>query len=449
MKKIVILGSGESGMGAAKLAKQKGYVIFVSDSGAISEERKALLSDLDIAFEECGHSTERILETDLIIKSPGIATEVAIVQSALNAGIPVIDELEFAFQFSTGKVIAITGTNGKTTTTSMIYHIMKEAGADVGLAGNIGKSWAGQLSEGDREWWVIECSSFQIDGMITFRPKIAVLTNITPDHLDRYAYRMEQYVKAKMNLFRNMGADDFAIFYHEDKFSSLGRANHMSSAVSMQVALNSTAANAFASGEKIYFAAGGNSWSMPLDMLPLPGEHNLLNTLFAGLACTLVGLSGASIREGVLSFEGIEHRMQQVGEIKGVRFINDSKATNVESVAFALKAYTYPIIWIAGGVDKGNDYAELLPLVRERVKTLICLGKENAKLIQAFGGVVNELCETQAMEEAVQLAFEQAQEGSVVLLSPACASFDLFKNYEDRGRQFVKAVHELKPERVA
>ncbi|MFC3879439.1 UDP-N-acetylmuramoyl-L-alanine--D-glutamate ligase [Algoriphagus namhaensis] len=449
MKRIVILGSGESGMGAAKLAKQKGYAVFISDSGEIHADKKTELTQANIDFEEKGHIVENVLNADLIIKSPGIPNKVAIIQAAKEKGIEIIDELEFAFGYSSGKVIAITGTNGKTTTTSMIYHVMKEAGMDVGLAGNVGKSWAGQLTELDHEWWVIECSSFQIDGMKSFRPKIALLTNITPDHLDRYEYQMDHYVTAKMNLFQNMKEDDFAIFYKEDFYSTIGREQHRIQAGNFDVSIQATGVNAFQSGAKIYFAAQGNSWSMAKAKLPLPGDHNLLNSLFAGLACTLVGLSGASIQKGIMSFQGIEHRMEKVAEIDGVTYVNDSKATNVESAAFALKAYKNPLIWIAGGVDKGNDYSLLLSQVEKQVKSLICLGVDNQKLIAAFGGAVKDIRETQQIEEAVRWGNELGQAGDVVLLSPACASFDLFKNYEDRGRQFAAAVRQLKSERVA
>ncbi|MHA7129881.1 UDP-N-acetylmuramoyl-L-alanine--D-glutamate ligase [Algoriphagus namhaensis] len=449
MKRLVILGSGESGMGAAMLAKQNHYAVFISDSGQISEDKKSALSKAEIAFEEGGHSAEQILKADLIIKSPGISPKIPILQEAKIQGIQIIDELEFAFPFSQGKIIAITGTNGKTTTTSMIYHILKEAGLDVGIAGNVGKSWAGQLIHEDHNWWVIECSSFQIDGMRAFRPHIGLLTTITPDHLDRYEYDMSNYVASKFALFRNMGPQDFALFLAHDFYSEQGLKTHAVSAEKLFISLEEETATAFAKAEKLHLEGINEAWTMPEGIVPVAGKHNVLNALFAGLACKLAGVAAGDIEKGLSTYQGIAHRMQEVAEINGITFINDSKGTNVEATVFALKSFEKPLIWIAGGVDKGNDYSSLKALAAGRVKCLICLGKDNEKLKTAFADVISEIRETQAVTEAVKWGVELGSKGDIVLLSPACASFDLFKNYEDRGHQFMDAVHHLKTEIVA
>ncbi len=445
MNRLVVLGAGESGLGAALLAKREGFAVFVSDGGSIGEARKTQLRTAGIEFEEGKHDEARILAADLIIKSPGIAPTVSIVQQAINRGISIVDELEFASRYSKGKVIAITGTNGKTTTTLLTYHLLKEAGWDVGLAGNVGKSWAGQLVEQDHTWWVIEISSFQIDGLVSLKPHIALLTNITPDHLDRYNYQMERYIDSKMALFKNMNRDDAAILNLEDSFTKTGldRAPIQASryGISLEGKPNQ---GGFSDGDGLVFDVAGAEATIPVTTLTIQGKHNLLNALGAGVAALLAGLSENQLLNGYQTFKNAAHRMELVRVVDGVRYVNDSKGTNVEATFYALGSYKQPMVWIAGGVDKGNDYSVLIPLVvNGQVKALICLGKDNMKLKTAFAPHIGQIRETQDLREAVSWAQELATDNEVVLLSPACASFDLFKNYEDRGDQFKGAVAAL------
>jgi UDP-N-acetylmuramoylalanine--D-glutamate ligase len=451
MKQLVVLGAGESGLGAALLAKREGYAVFVSDGGKISESRKGQLLEAEIAFEEGQHDEARILAADLVIKSPGIAPSIPLVHQLLQRNIPVIDELEFASRYSKGKVIAITGTNGKTTTTLLTYHLLKEAGLDVGLAGNVGKSWAGQLLEGDRDWWVIEVSSFQIDGFDHFKPAIALLTNITPDHLDRYDYQMEQYIQSKMGLFKNMTAADSVLVNLEDPFSKQGFAKAAVPASCYRISLvEAPVQGGFSDGQKLAFSVGGVQLELPVSVLPLQGKHNLLNALGAGVAALLVGITKAQLVNGYGSFKNAAHRMEVVRTLDGVQYVNDSKGTNVEATFYALGSYTQPMVWIAGGVDKGNDYSLLTELVDGgKVKALICLGVDNKKLRAAFTAHIAQILETQDLGQAVSWAQELAEDNEVVLLSPACASFDLFKNYEDRGDQFRSAVLALSQRQTA
>ena len=442
MNRLVVLGAGESGLGAAMLAKREGYAVFVSDGGSIGEARKSQLQTAGIEFEEGKHDEARILAADLIIKSPGIAPTVSIVQQAISRGISIVDELEFASRYSKGKVIAITGTNGKTTTTLLTYHLLKEAGWDVGLAGNVGKSWAGQLLEGDHAWWVIEISSFQIDGLVSLKPHIALLTNITPDHLDRYAYQMERYIDSKMALFKNMNRADVAILNLDDPFSKTGLDRAPIQAMIYGISLEKIPSQGgFSDGDTLGFQVASNQLSIPVSSLTIQGKHNLLNALGAGVAALLAGLSEQQLISGYQTFKNAAHRMELVRVMDGVRYVNDSKGTNVEATFYALGSYKEPMVWIAGGVDKGNDYSVLTPLVvNGRVKALICLGTNNAKLKNAFTPHIGQILETQDLVEAVSWAQELATGQEVVLLSPACASFDLFKNYEDRGDQFRAAV---------
>ncbi|TDQ14641.1 UDP-N-acetylmuramoylalanine--D-glutamate ligase [Algoriphagus boseongensis] len=451
MKQIAILGAGESGLGAAMLAKREGYGVWVSDLGQIAQERKNALLEAGIGFEEGKHDEKKILSSDLIIKSPGIPHKAPLVKKAMEEGIPVIDELEFACRFSAGKVIAITGTNGKTTTTLLTYHLLKEAGLDVGLAGNVGKSWAGQLVEKDHDWWVIETSSFQIDGMECFRPHIGMLTNITPDHLDRYEYQIEKYILSKMSLFKMMTSRDKAIFYVEDALSKKGlemkpnKASHYGISLEKEQKLGG-----FFDGKNLNIHIKEKQAKVSLEDLSIKGKHNILNALFAGTAALLAGLTEEQLKLGFQTFKNAPHRMELIRTVDGVQFVNDSKGTNVESTYYALGSYERPMIWIAGGVDKGNDYSVLTSLVEGgKAKALICLGKENEKLRTAFSGIIPEIRETQDIREAVQWGQEMAEKGEVVLLSPACASFDLFKNYEDRGEQFRAAVMNLKEKQQA
>lgn len=444
-KKIAILGAGESGVGAAMLAKQKGYAVWVSDMGAISAARKKILDDHQIPFEEGGHSELEILSADEIIKSPGIPVKAPIIKSAFQKGIPVIDELEFAFRYSNGKVIAITGTNGKTTTTLLTYHLMQKGGLDVGLGGNVGQSWAGQLVEQDHDWWVLEVSSFQIDGFRQFKPSIGILTNITPDHLDRYDYKMENYVASKMSLFKNMVTEDKAILFPEDPYTQAGLDTTALKAETYSLSLKARQERGgYFDGESIKISMPGRKIEISKDEIILKGTHNMLNVMCAALAAGLAGVSEEDLKAGLKDFKNAAHRMESVATIQGVTFVNDSKGTNVDATAYALNAYNSPLIWIAGGVDKGNDYSVLTPGIGDKVKTLICLGLDNEKLKAAFQGHIKDIRETQDMAEAVSWGLEFGKEGDVVLLSPACASFDLFKNYEDRGEQFKAAVNKLK-----
>lgn len=437
-QRIVILGAGESGMGAAMLAKQQGYAVWVSDGGIIRADRKEQLNHASIAFEEGGHSTDQVLAADLIIKSPGISPQAEIIQAAIGKGISVIDELEFASRFTQGKVIAITGTNGKTTTTLLTYHLLKEAGVDVGLAGNVGQSWAGQLAKSeDHAWWVLETSSFQIDGFVTFKPSVAILTNITPDHLDRYAYEIDNYIQSKMSLFARMQASDTAIVYAADALTQRGFSLSQVHASVQKVSLDSKEGmDAYLEGETIQV----QNWSILVAELSIQGKHNVLNAMMALLAAKAVGVSEVSARQSIQTFQNAAHRMEPISSINGVTFINDSKGTNVDATAYALDSFKSPLVWIAGGVDKGNDYSVLYPIIEGKVKALVCLGKDNSKLKKAFDAHISQIQETEDMREAVKLSMKLAVAGDIVLLSPACASFDLFKNYEDRGNQFRESV---------
>lgn len=446
IKRVVILGAGESGTGAALLAKVKGYDVFVSDQGTIKEKYKQELTQHSISFEEGIHTPQKILSAHLIIKSPGIPDKADIIKQAKASGIEIIDELEFGFLYLTGKVIAITGTNGKTTTTLLTYHLMQACGFNVALAGNVGESLARKVALGHHDWYVIEISSFQLDGTRTFQPHIGLLMNITPDHLDRYDYQMENYINSKFRLVQNMDSGNHFIYYSDDPVTSPEVNKRAIKANTIGVSLKDQQAPAHYDGAKMVFTLGGSDFSIAQSETTLKGPHNLINTMAAVTAVYLAGGKENLIRAGLKTFKNAPHRLESVAHIKGVEFVNDSKATNVDSVVYALGSYTQPLIWIAGGIDKGNDYSIIKTDVSQKVKTLICLGKDNEKLKQFFGGVVPVIKETQTVKELVRIALDSARQGDVVLLSPACASFDLFKNYEDRGNQFREAVLELKRE---
>jgi len=437
---IAILGSGESGVGAALLAQKHGYEVFVSDFGSIKDKYKDQLQKAGIAFEEGKHTAERILSASEIIKSPGIPEKVAIVKEAKQKGIPVIDELEFASRYSQGKVIAITGSNGKTTTTLLTYHILSKAGLNVGLAGNVGQSWALQLAEGDKDFWVIEISSFQLDGTVNFRPHVAILTNITPDHLDRYEYKMENYVASKFQVVKNMQANDFFIYNAQDTetLNKMKEVSVKAQLLPFGIHTNNTT-GAVANDNEISFLNHNNPFNMSIHELALQGKHNLHNSMASAIAARVLDIRKEIIRESLSDFQGVEHRLEFVANVHGIEFVNDSKATNINSTWYALESVTKPVVWIVGGVDKGNDYTELMPLVKQKVKAIICLGTDNAKIINAFEGMVDKIVEARS----VQLGYDLGTNGDMVLLSPACASFDLFENYEDRGRQFKIAVKGL------
>ena len=444
MKKIVILGAGESGKGTAILAQQKGYDILVSDAGIIAPEIKSLFDQKGIRWEENKHSTDEILKSDLVMKSPGIPENVAIVKAIRAAGIVLQSEIEFASQFTSATIIGITGSNGKTTTTLLIHHLLEKAGLNVGLAGNIGTSFAQQVAEQDFDYYVLEISSFQLDDIHDFAPAIGVITNITPDHLDRYNNDFSQYVASKLRLTMNQTKDQFLLFNADD--AQLTAVIDQSNTAAKKIPFGMT--KAAASGtifqdETITINTTKTTTMINTTQFPLQGRHNLLNAMAAASVASLLEISKDSIRNSLLSFTAVEHRLERVLKIQNRTYINDSKATNVNATFYALESMEGQTVWIAGGVDKGNDYSSLLPLVREKVKAIICLGVDNEKIIESFSPVVDLLVETQSMREAVRMAHKLAGKREYVLLSPACASFDLFKNYEDRGNQFKEAIREL------
>ncbi|MCD7962349.1 MAG: UDP-N-acetylmuramoyl-L-alanine--D-glutamate ligase [Rikenellaceae bacterium] len=443
-KRIVVLGGGESGFGSAVLAKVKGFDVFLSDAGAIKEEYKNKLDEWKIPFEENGHTFEKILNAEEIIKSPGIPEKVSIIQSAVQNNIPVISEIEFAGRFTNAKTIGITGSNGKTTTTTLIHNILSKANSNVGLAGNIGSSYAYQVATEDKEWYVIELSSFQLDGMFDFKVDIAVLMNITPDHLDRYDYNINNYIDSKFRILRNQTSSDFFIYCIDDRFThdNMNRFDPQSKMLPFSVRTENNTA-AYLSGNNIISEFNGKRINISRNNIRIDGIHNIYNIMASALAASAAGVPENVIIETIEAFSGVEHRMEKVRERKGVLYINDSKATNVDSVWYALDGMEKPIVWIAGGTDKGNDYSVLKDLAKTKVKALICLGIDNQKLIDSFQDYVDKIISTDNIEDAVKNAASIAENGDVVLLSPACASFDLFKNYEDRGKKFKEQVNKL------
>ncbi|MCX8490124.1 MAG: UDP-N-acetylmuramoyl-L-alanine--D-glutamate ligase, partial [Cyclobacteriaceae bacterium] len=431
--------------GAAILAKAQALPVFVSDQGVIKDQYKKELIDNAIEFEEGQHTIEKILSATLIIKSPGIPDKSEVIKKVKAAGIEIIDEIEFAFRYLKGKVIAITGTNGKTTTTLLTYHLLKSAGFSVALAGNVGESLARKVATSHHDWYVIEISSFQLDGTKTFRPDIGILLNITPDHLDRYEYQMRNYINSKFRLVQSMNSSGYFIYYSDDVVIENEVTNKSILPVRVKVSLKSDpSVSVYFNEKEMTFSLDGKSFSFTQAQTTLKGPHNLINTMSAVSAAVLAGVSIESIGMALKTFVNAPHRLESVAIINGVEFVNDSKATNVDSVVYGLGSYKGPLVWIAGGIDKGNDYTLIEDQVKEKVRVLICLGKDNEKLKKTFDGKVNEIYETQSVRELTQLALKVSKRGDVVLLSPACASFDLFKNYEDRGTQFRSAVLELK-----
>ncbi len=443
-EKIVILGAGESGLGTAILAKKQGFDVFVSDQGAISATAKKTFDELHVVWEEGMHSFSKMSDANWIMKSPGIPSNTPIVSQLKLIKIPVVSEIEFAARYTSATLIGVTGSNGKTTTSLLTYHILIEAGFDVGLAGNIGNSFAREVAENDHEYYVLEISSFQLDDIHEFTPHIGVITNVTPDHLDRYNYDINNYLKSKLKITKNQRQRDFLIFNSDDPIlkpvvkeslteaklhgfgfetSDLNKTHYTSDQITIETEKEKTMINTLE--------------------FPLSGRHNLLNAMAASTIASLLQISKATIRESLLNFKGAPHRLEPVLKIQNIRYINDSKATNINSVFYALESMKSSTVWIVGGVDKGNDYEALLPLVREKVKGIICLGIDNHKLLEVFGPVIDIIVETQSMSEAVKIAHKIAQKDDQVLLSPACASFDLFKNYKDRGNQFKEAVRNL------
>ncbi len=444
MEKLVVLGAGESGVGTAILGNKEGYEVFVSDSKRIAEKYKNVLLNLGIEFEEEGHSEARILAADLVMKSPGIPEKVPLVKRIREAKVPIVSEIEFAARYTDATIIAITGSNGKTTTTMLTHHLLKKEGLNVGMAGNIGDSFAKMVAEEEKDFYVLEVSSFQLDDIEFFKPHIAVITNITPDHLDRYDYKFENYVASKFNISRNQDESNFFIYDTDDQTIYEALTRFQIQARKLPFSLEKEVIpGAFVKDNTITITIDKEKINMPTETLALEGQHNLKNAMAASMAAQLVKVRKQTIRESLQDFQGVEHRLEKVLKINNVQYINDSKATNVNATFFALDSLHTPTVWIVGGEDKGNDYTELLPLVREKVKAIVCLGLDNHKIIETFGPVVDLMVETYSMEEAVKVSYKIASQGESVLLSPACASFDLFKNYEDRGNQFKDAVRKL------
>ncbi len=444
VQNIAVLGGGESGLGAALLAKKLGQNVFLSDAGIIKEKYHRKLNQANIEFEESQHSSERILASDLIIKSPGIPEKAPLIQAIRTAGIPMISEVEYASRFCQGKIIAITGTNGKTTTTKLCYHLLKNAGLKVSMVGNVGESFAAAVAENGYDYYVVEVSSFQLDDIKDFKPFIAVLTNITEDHLDRYDYNIDLYAAAKMRIFENQDENDHFIYSADDPLCQKYLNDQEIKAQQYQLSLTkSVEQGAYLADNNIFKIILNKKEDMDINELALQGKHNSYNSLASGVAGRLLNIRKETIRESMANFDSIEHRLEPVLQIYGINFINDSKATNVNSTWYALESMKEPTIWIAGGVDKGNDYSQLLPLVKQHVKAIICLGTDNSKLHAEFDGEVEMVLDAADMDEAVRMAYKIGEKGNNVLLSPACASFDLFENYEDRGRQFKDAVRKL------
>ncbi|OIP02150.1 MAG: UDP-N-acetylmuramoylalanine--D-glutamate ligase [Bacteroidetes bacterium CG2_30_33_31] len=444
-RNICILGAAISGIGAAVLAQKQGYHVFVSDSNSIKSADKLILKANEIEFEEDGHNFNRILKATEIIKSPGIPNSVDILKKAIQKGIPIISEIEFAARFTDAHKICITGSNGKTTTTLLIYHILKTAGKNVGLAGNVGKSFAMQVAEENYDYYVLEISSFQLDNMFQFKAETAILTNITPDHLDRYDYDFNKYIDSKFRITRNQTSSDIFIYNADDEVSTREIAKRNIKAKTFSFAINNDLIGdgAKANNKEIIFNINKSTFNMTLEQLALQGKHNIYNSMAGGITAKLEGIRKETIRACLNDIDQIEHRMESVGKVRGVQFINDSKATNVNSTWFALESINSRVIWIVGGVDKGNDYTSLIPLVKEKVKAIVCLGVDNSILRDVFEKYVDFMTETTIMNDAVEKAFYLGEPNDVVLLSPACASFDLFDNYEDRGKKFKRAVQDL------
>ncbi len=443
-KELVILGAGESGVGAALLAKKKGLVPFVSDAGKIKDKYKKVLLKNKIEWEEEKHTEERILNALEVVKSPGIADDTDLIKKLRNKEVSIISEIEFGFRYNKAKIIGITGSNGKTTTTLLLHHLLKKAGLNVGVAGNVGKSFAEQVATEDFDYYVLELSSFQLDGIKKFRCDIAILLNITPDHLDRYDYSLEKYADAKMRIVKNATKNDYFIYCEDDATLIEAIKRNPNKALVIPFSIKKQLPiGAYINNEQIIITLTNNHFKMSIHELALQGKHNLYNTMAAGIAGRVLDLRKEAIRDSMSDFQNVEHRLERVASVHGIEFINDSKATNINSTWYALESLYQPIVWIVGGVDKGNDYSQLSELVKDKVKAIICLGKDNKKIIEAFQADIQIIEESDTASNAVKKAYEIGQKGDVVLLSPACASFDLFENYEDRGHQFKSAVKAL------
>lgn len=446
-RRIVILGAGESGVGAAILAKQKHFTVFVSDASSIKEKYKKILNEHQINWEENKHSEENILSADEVIKSPGIPNNAPIIAKIKNKNIPVISEIEFAGRYTNAKKICVTGSNGKTTTTNLVYHIFKKAGYNIGLAGNVGKSFALQVAENKHDYYALELSSFQLDDMFAFKADVAILTNITPDHLDRYEYKLENYARSKFRITQNQNSNDAFIYCADDEITLqfIKQSNISAKQYAFSLShVQKEGAYLDKLTNQIHITIHNKQpFTMSIFDLALKGKHNAYNSMAAGIAARIFDIRKETIRESLMDFQNVEHRLEFVAKIHGIEFINDSKATNVNSAWYALESMTKPVVWIVGGVDKGNDYSMLYDLVKEKVKAIVCLGIDNSKIKKAFADKVQTIVETTSAEEAVAQSYRLAKKDEVVLLSPACASFDLFENYEERGHLFKKAVRAL------
>jgi len=443
-KRVVILGGAESGVGAAILARKQGFEVLVSDFGTIKEKYKNELTERGFEFEEGFHTEEKILNADVVVKSPGIPDKAPLIVKLKEKGIPVISEIEFAGRYTSAKKVCITGSNGKTTTTLLIYHMFQKAGLNVGLAGNVGKSMAWQVAENDFDYYVIELSSFQLDGMYEFKADIAILLNITPDHLDRYEYKMRNYIDSKFRITQNQTADDIFVYCTDDPVLNHEMTKRKLTARCVPFGLGAPPVEgAGIIDNKLIINWEQNIFTMSILDIALQGNHNTYNSMAAGISGMVVNIRNEKIRESMADFKGVEHRLERFLKVHGIEFINDSKATNINSTWYALESMTQPTVWVVGGIDKGNDYSELYDLVKTKVKAIVCLGKDNSKILEAFKNLGIDMVETQSMEDAVRSAYYLAKNGDTVLLSPACASFDLFENYEDRGRQFKHEVRQL------
>lgn len=445
MKKLVVLGGGESGTGAAILAAKQGYDVFLSDKNSIGDSYKKVLKNYEIRFEEGQHTLSEILNANEVIKSPGIPDHISLMKTIREHKIPVISEIEFAARFTDAKLICITGSNGKTTTTLLSHHILKNAGENVGLAGNIGKSFAWQVAENNFDTYVLEISSFQLDGMFNFKADIAIITNITPDHLDRYDNSFKNYSQSKFRILQNMTSSDYLIYNADDPviMQELEKRKLNIGLIPFTLQEKVLGKGAYIKNDKININISKDKLTMTLKELALQGKHNIYNSMAAGVVGKLQNIRNKNIKDSLAEFQNVNHRMQSIATIGGVEYINDSKATNVNSTYFALDSIRRPIIWIAGGKDKGNDYSSLDSLVESRVKAIICLGLDNQKIMQHFGKIIPNIIQTYSAAEAVDEAQKLAEAGEVVLLSPSCASFDLFEDYEERGNRFIDAVNEL------
>lgn len=443
-QRLVILGAGESGVGTAILGKKQGYDVFVSDKSVVKEHYKNVLNQFEIEWEEQQHTEAKIFNADVVMKSPGIPDTIPLVKELKARGIAVISEIEFAVQFTDATIVGITGSNGKTTTTMLTHHVLKQGELNVGVAGNMGDSFAKQVAEQSYDTYVLELSSFQLDGIIDFNPHIAIITNITPDHLDRYDYKFENYIASKFRVAMNQTEKDYLIYDADDEVVVEGLKTHKIKSTLIPFSLTKKLENgAYIEDKNIILTIQNKTITMPTDSLALEGQHNVKNAMAASAVAQLLNIRKQTIRESMSGFQGVEHRLEKVLKIQNVQYINDSKATNINATYYALESMTTQTVWIVGGVDKGNDYSDLLPLVHEKVKAIVCLGVDNSKIIESFGRVADLMVETTSMDEAVKISHKIAEKGDNVLLSPACASFDLFENYEERGKQFKVAVRNL------